>query len=331
MRLLIYEWCTSGGLAGGQAAIAAEGRMMLEALAADAAKDPGLDLAVLVEDGRACALPDGVRRLPVTPSDEVAALVAAARGADWTIVVAPESDGILCDRVRAVRAAGGRVLAPSAGVLALAADKQATIDALADKGLPVPAGRSLVGGESIPSGFRLPAVRKARGGCGCEELAIVRSRDCPPVAVSTRLEALAEGTPVGVSLICGPRFAVPLPVMRQSFSGGDRPSYRGGGPLADDATAARATELALRAAAAVAAGAGWLGIDMILGRRPDGRDDRILEINPRVTTSFVGHASLFASSLVRAMIQAAGGAVPRLEPARDHAPECGSFRMPADV
>lgn len=328
MRLLVYEWCTSGGLAGGQAAIAAEGLMMVEALAADAAKDPGLELAVLVEDGRGCALPVGVRRLPVPPGDEVAALVAAAaREAEWTLVVAPESEGILCERVRIVRSAGGRVLAPSAAVLALATDKQATIDALAGRGLPVPAGRSLAGGEAIPAGFRLPAVRKARSGCGCEELVIVRTRHSPPAVVPTRLEALAEGTPVGVSVLCGPRATIALPVMQQEFSGSESLSFRGGRPLTNDTAAARATDLALRAAAAVGADAGWLGIDMILGPRPDGRGDRILEINPRLTTSFVGQARLFASSLVRAMIEAASGGLPRLEPARDRAPDRGSFSV----
>lgn len=329
MRLLVYEWCSSGGLAGGQAAIAAEGRMMLEALAADAAKDPALDLAVLVEDGRVCTLPHGARQLTVTPGDDGSALVAAAREADWTLVVAPESDGILCERVRSVRAAGGRALAPSAAVLALASDKQATVDALAGRGLPVPAGRSLAAGQAIPAGFRLPAVRKARGGCGCEGLEIIRSRGCPPAAVPTRLEALAEGTPVGVSLLCGPRGAIPLAAMRQEFVGGDGLSYRGGSLLLDAAAAGRATDLALRAAAAIDAEAGWLGVDLILGHRPDGRDDRILELNPRVTTSFAGQTRLFASSLVRAMIEAASGAVPGLEPARDHAADQGRFLVPA--
>ena len=37
MRVLLYEWCSSGGLAEEDAAIAPEGRLMLEALAADAA------------------------------------------------------------------------------------------------------------------------------------------------------------------------------------------------------------------------------------------------------------------------------------------------------
>jgi predicted ATP-grasp superfamily ATP-dependent carboligase len=306
MRVLLYEWCSSGGLVGDDPAIAAEGRQMLEALAADAAKDSGLEVAVLAAADRPLALPPRARRLEVTPGGDRAALVAAAARADWSLVVAPESDGLLLDRVRAVRTAGGRVLAPTERVIALASDKQATIEALAARGLPVPAGRSLAPGEPVPEGFRRPAIRKARGGCGGEAVEIIRASGASPAAVATRIEALAEGTPVGVSLICGRRGPTALPVMRQRFSGGIAPRYLGSEFLADEAAGRRATALALAAARAVAADAGWLGVDLILGERPDGHGDRILEINPRVTTSIVGQAGRLATSLVAAMIEAVG-------------------------
>jgi len=83
MRVVLYEWCLSGGLAGGDAAIAREGRMMLEALAADAVKDPALDVTVLVEAGRTVDLPDCARAVTVPVGDDRASLVAAARTADW--------------------------------------------------------------------------------------------------------------------------------------------------------------------------------------------------------------------------------------------------------
>jgi len=306
MRVLLYEWCSSGGLVGDDPAIAAEGQQMLEALAADAAKHPGLEVDVLVAAKRPLALPPRARRLDVTPGADRTALVAAAARADWSLVVAPESDGLLLDRVRAVRAAGGHVLGPADHVIATASDKQATIDALAARGLPVPAGRSLATGEPVPAGFRRPAIRKARGGCGGEAVEIIRAPGAAPAAVATRIEALAEGTPVGVSLICGRRGPAALPVMRQRFTGGDAPRYLGSEFLADQAAARRATALALAAARALAVDAGWLGVDLILGERPDGRDDRILEVNPRITTSIVGQADRLATSLVAAMIAAAG-------------------------
>lgn len=328
MRVLLYEWCSSGGLVGADPVIAREGRMMLEALAADAAKEPTLEVVVLVDESRPLDLPPRTRRLAVAPGGDRAALLEAATTADWTLIVAPESDGILLDRVRAARAAGGRVLAPSDGLIATAADKQATIDALAAGGLPVPAGRSLAAGEPMPTGFRLPAVRKARNGCGGEALEVIRQANAPAAAVPTRVESLATGTPVGVSLIGGAGHAFVLPPMRQRFTADAAPRYLGSELLVDEAAARRAAALATRAAAVLAAEAGWLGVDLILGDRADGRDDRVLEVNPRLTTSFVGLARLFASSLVAAMIESATAG--RAAPVRLTSPSVSSsFDLPA--
>ena len=46
---------------------------------------------------------------------------------------------------------------------------------------------------------------------------------------------------------------------------------------------------------------GWIGVDLILGDREDGRDDRVLEINPRITTSIVGLVELSHSRLIAVM------------------------------
>jgi len=328
MRVAIYEWCMSGGLAGGTAAIAREGRMMLEALAADTAEDPALDVDVLLEEGRDLDRPARGRVVPVPVGDDVPALVAAARAADWTVIVAPETDGILAGLVTSVRQAGGRVVAPAHRVIEIAADKQATIDALAARGVPVPAGRPLAAGEPVPPGFRMPAVRKRRAGCGGDGLEVLATHDAAPDRLPARIEAFAAGMPVGVSCICGTRSSIVLPPLRQVFAAGRSPRYLGGDILADEPLAARATDLARRAAAAIGADAGWLGIDMILGRRPDGRDDRVLEVNPRITTSFVGLARLFSSSLVATMIGAAAGAEEPPAPVPHPAPAGAGFRVP---
>ncbi len=331
MRVLLYEWCCSGGLAGGDASIAREGRMMLEALAADAAKVSWLDVSVLVDSAMTLMLPDSAHAIAVKPGEEIEQLLVAARDADWTLIVAPESEGILLDRVRRVRAASGRVLAVHDEAIATASDKQATIEALAARGVPVPAGRPLAADEPIPAGFHLPAVRKGRTGCGCEELSLVTSRTIAPAPMRTRLEAFVAGIPVGVSVLCGPRAAVPLPAMQQRFSSGATPRYLGSDLLTDRELTARATTLALAAAKAIGAEAGWLGIDVILGTRADGRDDRVLEINPRLTTSIVGLAPLFASSLVAAMIESAVGGTPVLEQAAGISHHAACFSLPIDV
>jgi len=330
MRVLLYEWCCSGGLAGGDMSLATEGRMMLEALAADAAKAPTIEMAVLVDAAMSLTLPSQARTMTVPRGEDVDTLVAAAREVDWTIIVAPESRGILLDRVRRVRAAGARVLAPHDRVIEVCSDKQATVDTLAARGVPVPAGRSLEPRESIPNGFHMPAIRKARAGCGCDDLQAIISRQAAPAAVPTRLESFVEGTPVGVSLLAGPAGHVALPSMRQRFEDGDRPRYVGSEPLADDEAAARAIALASRVARAVDADCGWIGVDLILGPRADGRDDRVLEVNPRMTTSIVGLAPLYATSLIAAMIDLAEGRPPALVKLAAATIGAGSFSIAPD-
>ncbi len=323
MRLVIYEWCCSGGLAGPDRrhivaagddaeALAREGRSMFCGLLADAARDRGCEVTGLVDESRRIDLPDGVRIKTVPPGTEIAVLVEESRHADATLIVAPETAGILADRVAAVRLVGGTVLAPSDGFIKIASDKQATIDTLAAAGVPVPAGRSLAAGEAWPRWFHLPAVRKARGSTGSDGLVVVRPGEAPPPPgeQAARLEAFVGGMPVGVSCLVGAAGILPLPAVRQLFSGGPQPRYLGGEPLVEPAIARRAERLAVRAIGAVArigggTQAGWIGVDMILGSRDDGLDDRVLEVNPRLTTSFVGFAGTGRAGLVRAIIDVA--------------------------
>jgi len=327
MRILVYEWSCSGGLTGpdappdvDHAELCAEGLAMFRALLADACRDPGLEVTAVVDAARPVPLPAGVCRCPVPAGAEVETLVAAAAQADVSVVVAPETDGLLSRRVAAVRATGSVVVAPDASFIALAADKQAAIQALAAAGVPVPAGRAVEAGAAWPAGFIRPAVRKPRDGVGGIDLAVVR-RDAPvppPALHPARIEALAEGLPVGVACLCGPRRCLPLAPLEQRFAAGPGSRYLGGEPLVDRAAARRAATLAGRAVAAVdrAAGGralGWVGVDMILGNRADGRADRVLEVNPRLTSSFVGHAAGAVTSLVRQLVEVSSGRDVRIE------------------
>jgi hypothetical protein len=161
----------------------------------------------------------------------------------------------------------------------------------------------------------MPAVRKLRDGVGCDGFTVLTSAgEIAPAPRATRLEAFATGTPVGVSCICGPGAIASLPPMRQQFSASGPLRYLGSDPLQSRAEAERAGGLAHRAVDAIARAAGgnapvgWVGVDMMLGDRDDGRFDRVLEVNPRLTTSFVPLAAASPRSLVRVMLDAAAGA-----------------------
>jgi predicted ATP-grasp superfamily ATP-dependent carboligase len=161
-----------------------------------------------------------------------------------------------------------------------------------------------------------------------------------------RIEAFAPGDPVGVACLGGAAGLLPLPPLRQLFGDGpDGRCYRGGEVLADPLSAHRATRLAERAIAAVSRAAavfacggspaaagpasGWVGVDMILGSRPDGGDDRVLEVNPRLTTSFVGFAASSATSLIRLLVDGLDGTTAAWPPSLSWVTSPG-FRIPLD-
>jgi predicted ATP-grasp superfamily ATP-dependent carboligase len=300
------------------AGIAVEGRAMLAALLRDVGRDPAFAVELLLDRRLAPEslgpLPPGTRVVVVEPGGDLEALRRGAARCERTVVVAPEDDGLLEARVAAVRGAGGVAVACDGGFIRLAADKQATAAALAGRGVPVPAGRALRPGDPFPTGFHLPAVAKARAACGGAGFALVRAApELPPAAGERRLEAFVAGEPVGVSCLCGPAGVLALPPVRQR-SVGTPPRFVGGDFALAPGPAGRAAALAVRAVRALEApgrdARGWVGVDMILAPREDGLGDRVLEVNPRLTTSFTGLARRGRGSLLGAMIALADGRPP---------------------
>jgi hypothetical protein len=120
-----------------------------------------------------------------------------------------------------------------------------------------------------------------------------------------RLERFHPGLPASVSILCGPNRRLPLPACQQSISDDGRFEYLGGVLPIDAALCRRAQSLALQVLEALPATIGYVGVDLILGPDPGGCEDVVLEVNPRVTTSYVGLRRLCRGNLA-AMMLAAG-------------------------
>jgi predicted ATP-grasp superfamily ATP-dependent carboligase len=314
MHVFLYEWATGGGLVGELGALPAslvrEGTAMLGALAADLVRIAGCQVTVL-RDPRILhlALP-GCRLVDVQSSfsqrEEFQRLSAES---DGTILVAPELDGVLLRSAMLAVRAGGRLLSPSPEFIRIAGDKQRTCDMLAAAGVPVPQGRVLQPDEPLPEDFGYPAVLKPVDGAGSQDTYVVSGAyDAPPAyAWPRRLERLVPGLAASVAMLCGPAGRVPLVPTRQRLSDDGRLRYLGGElPLAAG-LAERAVALAERALAALPAAVGYVGVDLVLGREPDGSEDYAIEVNPRVTTSYVGLRAAVKTNLAEAMWQVARG------------------------
>lgn len=315
MNLFIYEHLTGGGLlqAGNAVppSLAVEGRAMIQALAADFAALDGVRVACL-RDARAETWQiAGCRVIEVASAEEhQRQFDACAGGADCSIVIAPEIDGILLDRCRRVEQVGGRLLGPSPQLVALASDKQRTIEHLAAAGVPTPEGRSLDSGDAWPRDFSYPAVWKPRDGAGSQGVSLVRNATeppCLPVGIAGRLERFCRGLPASVVLLGGPRGCIDLPACRQRLSEDGRLRYLGGSmPLAAP-QAERARRLAQCVAASLGEVRGYLGIDVVLAEDASGSDDVVIEINPRLTTSYLGLRALCRQNLADVMLRMARG------------------------
>ncbi len=236
-----------------------------------------------------------------------------AAGADWSLVIAPEFDGILARRCRWVLEAGGRLLGPSPEAVERTADKLALASILARQGVPTPPC------YAVPSevACRLPAVLKPRDGAGSQAMCRVGAwpdlERCLAAMRAERpdaemvLQPLVLGEAMSVAFLLGPGQLLALPPAAQLLSADGRFRYLGGTVPLPPALARRATSLGLRAVGAVPDLRGYVGVDLILGQADDGSADQVIEMNPRLTTSYIGLRALARSNLAEAMLRVVGG------------------------
>jgi predicted ATP-grasp superfamily ATP-dependent carboligase len=175
--------------------------------------------------------------------------------------------------------------------------------------VPVPVGIALEPDAPLPMDFEYPAVIKPVDGAGSQDTYMVSGRyDRPPAhAWRRRLERYVPGLAASVAVLCGPNGCVTLEPCKQRISEDGRLRYLGGELPLSVGLAERARALAERAVAAMPPATGYVGVDLVLGREPDGSADAVLEINPRLTTSYVGLRAAATINLAESMWQIANG------------------------
>lgn len=281
---------------------------MLAAVCADLANVPGTSLLTMHDDRLGKPPIENAIRHPVTSHNahqsQFDSLVAAA---DLTLLVAPESGGALPDLAWRVERQGGTLLGPDYEFIGLTSDKRATCQRLAKAGVPVPrsfACRTPHELSQLPDG---PLVCKPNDGAGSIDICQADRR-----AIASWLarhpdmlvEEYCAGRPASVAALCNPNRRWILPPFWQDLQPPDF-AYRGGSRIMEAPLIARAHDLARRTFEALPRTRGYVGIDLVLGPDDTGCLDRVIEVNPRLTTSYVGLRHLIRPNLAGAMIQAA--------------------------
>jgi hypothetical protein len=224
--------------------------------------------------------------------------VKAAQGCDHTIVIAPETDGVLAQGVAMLRSNGAASLNGFGDFLRCASDKWETSRAFGIHSVPHPPTWTADGvpAEGLPSAKRW--VVKPRDGCGTVS---VKAFDSIEQAVeyagnSTRIiQPWIVGRPASIAVIADSNELTILPAVAQDMSS-EEIFYKGGhGPLPEE-DQCRAVTLAKAAIHAMPRTVrGFVGLDMILADDPS--QDCVLEVNPRVTTSYVGLRRIIEGNL----------------------------------
>ena len=238
--------------------------------------------------------------------------------ADWTLALAPEFADLLGERCRWVEQCGGRWLGSRSEAIRLTSDKLRLAERFQQQGIPTPATQSWQWSNVSPP---FPFVLKPRFGAGsqatylCHNLAdFVAAQAFQGDGWTGEMIAQPScaGDAASVALLCGHGQAIALPAAAQQLSCDGRFRYEGGSlPLSPELNE-RAQRLARQAVGVVQGLFGYVGVDVVLGASNE--DDRVIEINPRLTTSYVGLRRLARFNLAEALLMVtAGAALPRLD------------------
>ncbi|MCA9094033.1 MAG: ATP-grasp domain-containing protein, partial [Planctomycetaceae bacterium] len=236
--------------------------------------------------------------------------------------IAPELGGILETLTRLVEAANVRNLGSNSIAVQIAADKYTTAQLLERHSVPtIPTWKLSENGEldgGISETFQQslkgrPVLIKPRFGAGSQEMSVHQT--LPDTNTLTNMIAESDwlsdailqpyfpSLPLTVAVWCvgNDRDYHPFPVGLQILSNSEHFEYLGGlfprqHPLLSEQRRLDIRNLAVAACRAIPGLQGYVGVDLIL---PHEGNSRVLvcEINPRLTTSYLGYRTLSRTNL----------------------------------
>jgi predicted ATP-grasp superfamily ATP-dependent carboligase len=236
--------------------------------------------------------------------------------ADVCLIIAPELGNVLFDRCEMARAAGARrLLNPPSDLVALCSDKLRLCEFLTERDIPtIPT--ACWSPQAAFDGIRGPLIVKPRFGAGSQDIRLFDSlaaaqREAPPATPGRGCvfeELVAQpyirGTAVSVAAFCyggdSPRLLLPVALQRLSDDGRFR--YLGGRVPWTDRAADDVVRVVERTCDALPDLAGYVGFDVVV---PDARDRQplLVEINPRLTTSYLGYRALAQDNLAARLLE----------------------------
>ena len=280
---------------------------MLQSVTADVAQIPGFSVITTLEPEIPCVGNLELGNFEVVrvqnQADEAATFQQLCHEVDAVLVIAPETDGILAQRCRQVRGAPTVSWNCTPEAIELCGDKLRMADHLHAAGIPtIPT--QLMDFACPPREWTAPVVLKPRDGAGSCLTFLIRNRlewnqaahsyQTANASENSLLQPFIAGKAlsVGINLSLDGKQRECLLVSEQFLSADERFQYLGGRIPAEisPTIAAEVCELALAVCQSIEGLAGYIGLDLIL---TDDGDIRVVELNPRLTTSYIGYRQLY--------------------------------------
>ena len=303
--ILLAEHVCGGGWIGKPVpqTLAGEAVAMLVALANDLAER--FDVVCPIESRFTHAIPPKAVGVKIH-ADWQSAWSELAKQCDRKLIIAPESDQQLD---RAHHAVSPRSVPGYEGdaLVRLTSDKLRLAEYLAQRGIPHPDTFSRRSFQPDAYAADDQFCVKPSDGCGGEGVRLNVSATDAATLTADQSDALIQrfvaGRAFSIGAIANGRRWIVLPTATLNFSDGEGGGYLGGEVPVDPADNRRVKKLVGSVIKQLPPPPrGWIGFDVVLG---DDDVDHLIEINPRLCTSFIGMRRCFGPRLALSMVDEA--------------------------
>lgn len=304
MKILVFEFFSGGGFVEGEiSGLIGEAFAMLRCIVEDFRKAGHRVYTTL--DHRIARFDPPLRahRVKVVSSPDSMVFQEMLSEVEAAFLIAPETDGVLYSLAMEVAKSGVKLFGSLPSAIEITTDKSKLLGIANNLGLKVPkhslskTKNSISNIEKNAKDMGYPVVFKVLNGAGSEGLSLVsRDEEIPPAIEKIRkasdcdmflLEELVEGVDASVSLISNGETAFPLSLNLQ-FMNMVPPTreskYEGGYVPLKHRLKERAFEATKALVESIEGLQGYVGVDLILSEE----EITILEVNPRLTTSYLG-------------------------------------------
>ena len=324
LKILVYEYVSGGGLAGKplNPSILCEGFGMLKTLSADF-QAAGHSVTVSL-DSRISQFQ------PLLKADQIvttytldqsnADIKKIVNSVDAACIIAPESKGIL-ESIVGKMEGNTQLLNSPPQTIATVSSKDTLLEDARKIGLITPQSITLSTSDKVSDTVQriaeeigFPAIIKPLNDAGMTGLSVVKRKTEIPSAIKKvnqesesnqfMAQELVEGVPASVSLISTGKQATAISLNRQNItlsSSEASSTYDGGEVPLQSSLKKEAVSAAKQLVESFEYLRGYIGVDFILTEE----DPVVIEVNPRLTTSYIGLREVIKINPAQAILDAA--------------------------